>query len=47
MDILYKIEVFLGEHIALAWNYVEPHSLELVIFLVFATFFMGIFQTTK
>lgn len=47
MDILYKIEVFLGEFIALAWNYAEPYFLEAIIFLVFLTFFMGIFYTTR
>lgn len=44
---LYKIEAFIGKYLGMALEYAEPHFLEIVICLVFATFLVGFFYTSK
>ncbi|MDR8391287.1 hypothetical protein NC796_09075 [Aliifodinibius sp. S!AR15-10] len=47
METLYKIESFVIDMLHFVWSYAEPHVMEIVIFLIVATFFFGFFGSSR
>lgn len=47
METLYKIQDFLLELLHIVWGYAEPYILEIIVFLILATFFFGFIGSSR